>query len=195
MQFIFIHLLLWQLFQYFEHSKQNYTDHKVCPGHVMCHVYLYQTCTNLRTFACLPLLLSIQRLPCPEHFQARRIKFEHLLLFPYIVQHRQAWLSNGWHCCWYANELLYFWGTGLNLCLCLAVLEGSPGKIGDFLTLHGLFECVKRSVILPGDGNAILELSHGISKAINTDWIIAGPILTKNTGPFTNDVATLNNQW
>ena len=84
-----------------------------------------------RTFACLPLLLSIQRLPCPEHCQARRIKFEHLLLFPYIDQHRQAWLSNGWHCCWYANELLYFWGTGLILCLCLAVLEGSPGKIDD----------------------------------------------------------------
>ena len=101
---------------------------------------LVHQCTNLRTFAYLPLLLSIQRLPCPEHCQARRIKFEHLLLFPYIVQHRQAWLSNGWHCCWYAHELLYFWGTGLILCLCLAVLEGSPGKIGDFLTLHWLFD-------------------------------------------------------
>ena len=42
MQFIFIHLLLWQLFQYFEQSKQNYTEHKVGPAHVMCHVYLYQ---------------------------------------------------------------------------------------------------------------------------------------------------------
>ena len=42
MQFIFIHLLLWQLFQYFEQSKQNYTEHKVGPGRVMCHVYLFQ---------------------------------------------------------------------------------------------------------------------------------------------------------
>ena len=42
MQFIFIHLLLWQLFQYFEQSKQNYTEHKVGLGRVMCHVYLYQ---------------------------------------------------------------------------------------------------------------------------------------------------------
>ena len=47
------------------------------------------------------------------------------------------------------------------------------------MTPHGLFECVKRSVILPGDGDAILELSHGISKAISTDWIIA----TTNTSP------------
>ena len=64
------------------------------------------------------------------------------------------------------------------MCLCLAVFESSPGKIGYFLTLLGLFEGVKRSVILPGEGNAILELSHGISKAMSTDLIIAGPILT-----------------
>ena len=38
------------------------------------------------------------------------------------------------------NELLNFWGRGLYLSGCLAVLEASPGEIGDFLTVHELLE-------------------------------------------------------